>query len=137
VVDDGAGGGFDDGGGGGVAMGVHADHIVDLAYEHGLHGVLLVLDTESGNAEVGIGLGAVTARQDCDEARRESARLLIRPAIRWARPVPATATTYPTRRPDPGRSASESFGSVVVTSTDTGSDHRDDRGNRPRRLRVA
>jgi len=31
--------------------------------------------------DVGTGLGAVTARQDCDEARHLSARLLIRPAV--------------------------------------------------------
>ena len=75
---------------------------------------------------LGTGLGAVTARQDCDEARRLSARLLIRPAIRWARPVPAINDdkSHGRARLAP---ASESFGSVVITNTDTGSSHSCDR----------
>lgn len=56
-----------------------------------------------------------------------SARLLIRPAIRWARPVPATTTTNPNRR-RVGSTANETFGSVVITGTDHGSDHCWDRG---------
>jgi hypothetical protein len=75
---------------------------------------------------LGTGLGAVTARQDCDEARHMSARLLIRPAIRWARPVPAINDdkSHGRARLSP---ASESFGSVVITNTDTGSSHSCDR----------
>src|SRR5215212_11185668 len=70
-------------------------------------------------ADRGTGLGAVTVRKDCDEARPPcgSARLLMRPAVRWARPVPATPTTNPSqgqRRQEP---ANELFGSVAVTGT--------------------
>jgi hypothetical protein len=64
-VDHAAGGGLDDGGGVGVAVGVDPDDVVDLACEHGSHGV----PPDGGMPMVGTGLGAVTARQDCDEAR--------------------------------------------------------------------
>jgi hypothetical protein len=57
-----------------------------------------------------------------------SARLLIRPAVRWARPVPATNDDRSPGKARP-RPASESFGSVVVTGTDTGSDHLRSRHN--------
>ena len=48
---------------------------------------------------------------------RRSARLLIRPAIRWARPLPAITTTDPKQRRAEDPTASETFGSVAITDT--------------------
>jgi hypothetical protein len=54
----------DHGSGVGVAVGVDADDVVDLACQHG-HAVPPSVEPVG----VGTGLDAVTARQDCDEAR--------------------------------------------------------------------
>ena len=59
-----------------VSVGVDADDGVDLPCQHGHAG-----SSRLSGPLVGAGPGAVTARQDCDEARPAgSARLLIRPA---------------------------------------------------------
>lgn len=54
-------------GGEGIAVGVDADDAVDLFCEHS-HAVVLL---DKRTAVVGVGLGGVTAWQNCDESRRD------------------------------------------------------------------
>jgi hypothetical protein len=82
----------DGGCGEGVAVGVDADDAIDELCQHGHAVVLLVW----GAAVVGVGLGGVTARHDCDGSQPCGLdRLLIRPAW-WARPTPAPRQTAQT-----------------------------------------
>lgn len=78
-----------------IAVGVDTDHVVGVVGEHPQR---FVLPFRLG-CRTGIGQG-VTARRDCDETRpfSGSVGLLIRPAIRWTRPVPVSRATYPTQR---------------------------------------
>lgn len=64
LVRDNSAGHGDDGGGVGVAVSVDADDVLDFGCQHG-HAVPPSVEPIG----VGTGLDAVTARQDCDEAR--------------------------------------------------------------------
>ncbi|MCO5972417.1 hypothetical protein [Actinoallomurus soli] len=58
-------------------MGVDADDTIDLFCQHG-HAV--VLPSDEDDRVVGVGLGEITAWQNCDESRRWAAdKLLIKP----------------------------------------------------------
>ncbi len=66
VFDDAASRSVENCGGVGVAVGIDADDEVDGACQHGFHGASF---RGVEFLTVGTGLGEVTVRQDCDEAR--------------------------------------------------------------------
>jgi hypothetical protein len=111
-------GGVDDGDGVMVSVSVDADDGVDCSCKHG-HAVLLV----DGRPWTGVGPGEVTARQDCDEARRSTiGQASDQASGRWAGPAPTSAATYPTRRHPTLVTANVTFESAAPANADPASD---------------